>query len=63
MKTVRVFLSEEVHALSEYKFEKHFFYIGKCGHSCVDMDSFVVARRNYRHPYLISNMLYVKKIK
>ena len=58
MKTVRVFLSEEVHALSEYKFEKHIFYIGKCGHSCVDMDSFVVAQ-----PYLISNMLYVKKIK
>ena len=63
MKTVRVFLSEEVHALREYKFEKHIFYIGKCGHSCVDMDSFVVARRNYRQPYLISNMLYVKKIK
>ena len=28
MKTVRVFLSEEVHALSEYKFEKHIFCTG-----------------------------------
>lgn len=54
MKTVRVFLPKEVHSLSEYKFEKHIFNIGKCGHDCVNMDSFAVARRNYEHPYLIS---------
>ena len=54
MKTVRVFLPKEVHSLSAYKFEKHIFNIGKCGHGCVNMDSFAVARRNYEHPYLIS---------
>lgn len=54
MKMVRVFLPEEVQALSEHKFKRRVFYVGKCGYGCVNMDSFAVARRNYEHPYLFS---------
>ena len=47
MRSVRVFLPDEIAALAEYKDFQHVHVIGRCGHGCENMDSFSLARKRY----------------
>lgn len=55
MKEAKVFLPDEVWALKDYKLPEHVHLIGKCGHGCENIDSFTLARQNYKkYPYLFN---------
>lgn len=55
MKEVKVFLPDEVHVLKDYKLPEHVYVMGRCGHSCENIDSFTLARRNYKDYSLFFN--------
>ena len=45
MEEARVFLPREVKAVSESKDFEHYHVLGRCGYSCVNEDSFTLARK------------------
>lgn len=45
MEEARVFLPKEIEAVSEYKDFQHIHVMGRCGYSCVNADSFTLARK------------------
>ena len=45
MEEARVFLPKEIRAVSEYKDFQHVHVLGRCGYSCVNADSFTLARK------------------
>ncbi len=45
MEEARVFLPREVKAVSEAKDFEHYHVLGRCGYSCVNEDSFTLARK------------------
>ena len=47
MRSVRVFLPDEIAALADYKDFQHVHVMGRCGHGCENMDSFSLARKRY----------------
>ena len=55
-KTVKVFLPEDVHALENNSLSEHIHVLGNCGHGCENIDSFTLARRNYKdYSYLFND--------
>lgn len=48
MKSVRVFLPDELESLKGFRNFQHVHVIGRCGHSCENMDSFSLARKRYQ---------------
>ena len=45
MEEARVFLPGDIQAVSEFKDCRHVHVIGRCGYSCVNADSFTLARK------------------
>ena len=45
MEEARVFLPGDIQAVSEFKDFRHVHVIGRCGYSCVNADSFTLARK------------------
>lgn len=55
-KTVKVFLPEDVHALENNSLSEHIHVLGNCGYGCENIDSFTLARRNYKdYSYLFND--------